>query len=354
MKKLNKFLFTIFLITEIALVTSCESVEIAGERIKNEFSDFSDSINEASKSVKKAMEDFSPEEEYLLGLSVANSICKVYPVKDNKELTDYLNKICTTLTINSLYPYSYKGYHVVLVHSDDINAISTPGGHIFVTDALIRVCESEDEIAAVLAHELAHIQLKHGINVIKGKRTSVAVQNLTVVTIKATGAVLDIPEFSRIASEIDESASIMTDALLNTGFSKIQEFAADNAALQLMADAGYNPKAMRSLLEHLEKNEIEIQKAEKRSAKKIKKSTKAEKKFGSNLNDLMHSIDSEVRFTKKHLKQEITFETPSVFSTHPAPEARLENIEKDLHKYKRRHYRENARKQRFEDAILDI
>jgi len=109
----------------------------------------------------------TPEDEYYLGRAVAANILAVYkPYTVNTELTNYLNLICQALVINSSEPAVYNGYHVMVLDSRELNSFSTPGGHIFITKGLIDIVPSEDALAGIIAHEMAHIMLKHGIKMI--------------------------------------------------------------------------------------------------------------------------------------------------------------------------------------------
>ena len=55
----------------------------------------------------------------------------------------------------------------MLTRGDEINAYAAPGGNVMVTTGLYRIIENEEQLAAVLAHEIAHITLKHGLSAIK-------------------------------------------------------------------------------------------------------------------------------------------------------------------------------------------
>jgi predicted Zn-dependent protease len=54
----------------------------------------------------------------------------------------------------------------MILDTREVNALTTSGGHIFVTRGFIALADSEDTLAAILAHEIAHIQLEHGVELI--------------------------------------------------------------------------------------------------------------------------------------------------------------------------------------------
>ncbi|MCR4899425.1 MAG: M48 family metalloprotease [Treponema sp.] len=215
------------------------------------------------QSIEKAAEQITPEEEYYIGRSVAATISATYPVDNgSSKMTTYLNNICQTLVMNSEKPYLYKGYYVVILDTDEINAMATPGGHIFVSRGLIDCTESEDALAAVLAHEISHIQLGHSVTAIKASRTRAAVSDTAragvVTTLAATNArygVLDDKDMEKVFKTVDDISNASNEVvktLVNTGFSKDQEFEADAHALKLMVDAGYDPYAMLDMLGQIE------------------------------------------------------------------------------------------------------
>ena len=114
--------------------------------------------------------EFSEEDAYYIGRAAAAAMLKKYSFYEDPKLESYLNKICQTLVTNSDEPLPYNGYHVKVLDSDEVNAFSTPGGHILITRGMVNCATSEDSMAAILAHEIAHIQLQHGLKTIKEKR----------------------------------------------------------------------------------------------------------------------------------------------------------------------------------------
>jgi predicted Zn-dependent protease len=201
-----------------------------------------DSLNRSGAAIERAREDITPEEEYYIGRTVGATILANYPVYwDNQDFTHYINQICKTLAINSTRPEIYNGYHAAILNSPEINAFATSGGHIFITQGLLACADSEDTLAAVLAHEIAHIQLQHSIHAIKNSRIAEA---------------FTVP-LSEMINIFDESVHEIVDTLVINGYSQEQEFAADAYALELLADAGYDPESLQTMLQVLQKNQVE-------------------------------------------------------------------------------------------------
>lgn len=260
MKKF-RYLFITSAVFITLMFASCATSpqEFIADTIINVITD-EDKMENIKESFNKIGEEITPSMAYYVGRQVASSVLGTYKVYDNKEATAYVNSVCSSLAITSADPYAYKGYWVAILDTDDINAMATPGGHIFVSKGLIKCTDSEDALAAVIAHELSHIQLKHSVKALKSDSTAQGV----LTAMKQIGdAALETAEDNiggrKIIpqEQIDSFAkygSEITETLVNSGFSKTQEFAADKNALTVMLDAGYDPNAMIDMLEMIKAN----------------------------------------------------------------------------------------------------
>ena len=207
-------------------------------------------ISNSSKAIGSAAEEITPEQEYYIGRAVAANILSSYKIWNGKPaLTSYLNLICKAIVINSPRPDVYNGYHLAILDSNEINAFATSGGHIYVTRGLINAAQSEDALAGVIAHEIAHIQLQHGIKAIKNSRIT---QALIVTGTSAAGAATGM-NVNQLTDVFNESIGEIVTTMVNNGYSKTQEFDADTTAMKLMAAAGYNPSGLIDMLKELAK-----------------------------------------------------------------------------------------------------
>ena len=200
------------------------------------------SILNASASISKAAEDITPEQSYYIGRAVTATILTNYKPYENPAIEAYLNKICTIITVNSENPDMYRGYHVKMLDTAEVNAFSTSAGHILVTKGLLSCAKSEDALAAVIAHEIAHIQLQHSLKSIKTSRFTAA------AAATANAALTVVSNDTELANTLNDMVDDVITDLVNNGYSQGQEFDADELAPTLMADAGYNPKAMDDML----------------------------------------------------------------------------------------------------------
>ena len=81
-----------------------------------------------------------------------------------------MNEVGDTVARKSSRPNPFRGYHFAVLDTQELNAFACPGGTIFITRGLIQTCQNEDQLAAVLAHEVGHVVNKDGINSISQAR----------------------------------------------------------------------------------------------------------------------------------------------------------------------------------------
>ena len=275
--KINLFSLIFISFISVSLFFSCQSLgdledfvtlEDIGSILAEDEDSTVSAIGQGLTSISKATEQITPENEYYIGRSVAAAITQTYTVyKDAPQTTKYLNEICNAIVLNSSVPYLYKGYYVAILDTDEINAMATPGGHIFVSRGLINRTNSEDALAAVIAHEIGHIQLKHSISAIKTSRITNAITKTATATVLITADTLassyqeEMKELGLTYEEVMECADELLAAqeeivntLVTSGFSREQEFMADSKALTLMTEAGYDPNAMLDMLKLISGN----------------------------------------------------------------------------------------------------
>jgi predicted Zn-dependent protease len=201
------------------------------------------------KSVSKAKEDINSEQEYYIGRTVAAQIYSKYRPYNDKASHLYINKIGKTLAYNSNAPETFSGYHFAILDSNEINAFAAPGGFIFVTRGMLKLCDSEDAIASVLAHEIAHIEHKHGISTIKKSRLTSAVTTIGKEGSKHFGD----EKLQEITNNFGDSIEDIMNTLVVNGYSRSYEYDADQTALQILKRTGYNQSAMVDMLQKMQK-----------------------------------------------------------------------------------------------------
>jgi len=195
-------------------------------------------------------EDFTPEQEHYLGRAVAAKIVQKYPAKKDNRANNYLNQLGQSLTLYSKQPFTYGGYHFLLLDSSEINAFAAPDGLIFVTTGMVGLVSGESELAAVLAHEIAHVQNKDAVSAIKASRMTEAALLLgkDAVDQYAGGS-----SGAKLLNLFSGSVDDIVNTLVSRGYSRSQEYAADAEAKEILTLTGYRPEALDDVLRTMER-----------------------------------------------------------------------------------------------------
>jgi predicted Zn-dependent protease len=207
------------------------------------------SIMRGAKAVGKTFQDLTPEQEYYIGRAVAAQVFQTYRPLDQAPANAYLNQLGQSLALFSTRPETFGGYHFLLLDSDEINAFAAPGGLILVTRGMVRCCENEDELAAVVAHEICHVEKKHGLGAIKQGRLTEA---FTIVAAEAASQSGN-EQLAALTREFEGAVGDVVKTLTTSGYSQAQEREADAAAVQLLRRAGYPAQAMITMLQRMDK-----------------------------------------------------------------------------------------------------
>jgi len=203
---------------------------------------------ESAVTVYHAFDDANREitatEEYYIGRAVAANILSTATPMFNWEAVSYVNEIGAVVAGFSPVPFTYGGWHFMILDNSAINALSCPGGIVLLNKGLCDLAQNEDELAAILAHEVAHIALRHGIqSVEKAKLTS------AWTTLGHEGAQqLGSSEVRELSENYGDVVDDITMNLVTRGYSRESEQQADSLAVHILAGAGYNPAALSSIL----------------------------------------------------------------------------------------------------------
>jgi len=203
----------------------------------------------------------TPDQEYYAGRAFsANVLAKYSKLYEERGLNEYLYKVGTLLAIASERAETFKGpyqsYHFTVLDTDAINAFGAPSGFIFITKGLIKRCESEDELAAVLAHEVTHVVLKHpeeaALTAKQNSETQKIIAGLGSLA-SAVGKATGKDKIADMGQKTQQFANAMDEIfdIVEKGFSREQEYAADQGALVLLARVGYDPLALKRMLQRL-------------------------------------------------------------------------------------------------------
>ncbi len=179
-------------------------------------------------------------QEVALGLQAVPEMLNTYGgLYPDSKLQKHIDSIGFSLIQKSRAkdtPWQFE-FHL-LKDQKTINAFALPGGQIFITKGLYDLFSSEHQLAAVLAHEIAHVLARHSAQQIaKSKLTNGLIDAVTVVSGDAASGQI----------------SAVIGQLIHMNFSRKDEIQADRLGVFVMADAGYNPSGMVELIQLLEK-----------------------------------------------------------------------------------------------------
>ena len=229
-------------------LTGCEMMK-GGLQKSFESGELLKSAVKVKNSIGNAVKDLTPSQEYYLGRSISAELLSKYPVKALPQENRYLNLIGKTLVLNSEHPEAYPNYHFLILDTEEINAFAAPSGFIFISKGMIRLCQNEDDLAAVLAHEVSHILHKDALKSIDTSRIAEVGTTLSGEVIKTVTANTQI--LSRLAAKFQGSVDDITQNLVNTGYGRSTESNADKTAVELLQKSGYNAEGLLRVLERL-------------------------------------------------------------------------------------------------------
>lgn len=170
--------------------------------------------------------------ELQIGTGVASRIVAAGVIRD-RQINDYVNMICDMIVESSrMYDWDFS---VMIADDSKINGYACPGGYIFITKGAILKCSDEAELASIIAHEMAHIIQRHGLQEMTQRK----------VQIKADEAFSELEE--DVESEYDSISTELENMIVNS-YEKIvhnrllrYETEADLISSVLIANAGYDP-----------------------------------------------------------------------------------------------------------------
>ena len=175
-------------------------------------------------------------EEMVLGEQLAAKLIGSMKLVKQPELQRYVNSVGKALADGG--ERKELSWRFGVVSSESVNAFALPGGIVLISSGLYRLLESEDELAAVLAHEIAHIQRQHHYKVVQKQKAVAGLGQL---------ASSQVSKDSRIADTILSRAT----EVVARGLDKDAEYEADRDGIVLAARGGYDVTALLNVLEKL-------------------------------------------------------------------------------------------------------
>jgi predicted Zn-dependent protease len=190
--------------------------------------------------------------EKKLGYYFMRSVRRQARILNDSVANTYLTTMGQNLVVHSNEPTRH--FEFFIVKSSAINAFAGPNGYIGVNAGLILITQTPSELAAVLAHEISHVTQHH---LSRGMASS---HHRALPTLAAVLAAAVLTGGAAIPAIITGAMAYNAEAILH--FTRLHEKEADAMGLKLLANAGYNPKAMALFFERLKNanqyNKVEI------------------------------------------------------------------------------------------------
>ena len=195
-----------------------------------------------------AADDLSPANERKLGEAIMRQAARDPTYLPDPDSSEYLNALGYQLVASS--PARHMDFGFFFVRDPMLNAFALPGGFIGVHTGLIIASQSESELAAVLAHEIGHVEQRHIARMLARQKESTAIALGTLLL-----ALLAARSNSSSSSDLTQAAILGGQAAAvqqQLNFSREAEREADRVGFQILVDAGFDPRAMQTFFGRLQ------------------------------------------------------------------------------------------------------
>ena len=203
----------------------------------------------AQTPVKLPKNKYTPEQDVQLGREAAAEVRKQYPIIREERAVRYLASLGDRLIAVAPAELKHPAYEYSFTPVDlkDINAFALPGGPMFVNRGMFEAATTEAEVVGVMAHELAHVLLRHGT------ANATKAQNPWLQLGQIAGAVGGAVVGGAAGSYIAQGSQFGLGTLL-LRYGRDFEKQADLLGVQIMARAGYDPRALGRMFETIAKD----------------------------------------------------------------------------------------------------
>ncbi|MBN3039375.1 MAG: M48 family metalloprotease [Candidatus Omnitrophica bacterium] len=182
----------------------------------------------------------STAQEMAIGENVEKEVLETYKVSGDKKKQDYVDQIGQKVA--SVSDRQDLDYKFVVLDDKELNAFTIPGGIVYINTGLLDIL-NDDEVAAVLAHEIGHVAARHSI-----KR----IQSQLGYQLLLTVAVVSVNKNDPNAAKTVAQGSNAIFELVQLGYSRRDELLADRLSIKYTYKAGYNPWGMVEALKKLQ------------------------------------------------------------------------------------------------------
>jgi len=184
---------------------------------------------------KKSFILISTNEEISIGEKMSKQVESEGKVLNDSLVQNYVSQVgqkVAGISDRKELPFQFK-----VLDSKEINAFACPGGYIYVYSGLLKILDDEAELAGVISHEISHVVARHGV---KKLQQVLGVQVLLSIAFGSS-------------SQVSKDVVSTGIGVILQGYSRDNEFEADQFGTYYLEKAGYNPNGMKNLLGKLDK-----------------------------------------------------------------------------------------------------
>ncbi len=184
-------------------------------------------------------------EEEELSRDILRIIFKKAEVIEDPYVSGYVGRVGSRLLSHMPeQPFRFRFY---VLKESSYNAFATPGGHIFVYSGLLAAMDSEEELAGILGHEMAHVIFRH----ISQKIELAKKVNWATLAGMAAGVLLGAAAGAGAAASAVTLGSVATGAATQLAFSRENEMQADQFGVKYLTEAGYGAEGLLGILKKI-------------------------------------------------------------------------------------------------------
>jgi predicted Zn-dependent protease len=185
----------------------------------------------------------SRQQEVEIGASYSQQINQQLPIVEDAQITGYINLLGESIAAQGAGQYEYTFY---VVNSDVINAFALPGGWIYINRGVIERSDNMAELAGVIAHEIGHVEERHGAEQLERAQAANLGVNVAYILL------------GRAPGQLEQAGIQIAGSAVFAGYSRGAENEADEVAVDLLLRSGIDPNGLTTffmeLLEDSDRN----------------------------------------------------------------------------------------------------
>ncbi|MBZ0251229.1 MAG: M48 family metalloprotease [Burkholderiales bacterium] len=207
--------------------------------------DFGRKAAEIAPKLQEATREYTVEEEVALGDGLASGFLGAVRLHQDERLQRYVNRVGRWLAMQSEradLPWTFG-----VIDSETINAFAMPGGTVIVSHGLVKRLTSESELAGVLAHEIAHVVMKHQLSAIRsgawGDVSASVGKELLASKVGRGGDFMDLR-----SKAMNAGVELVKDGVFLRPLDRSMEYDADRMGVVIATRGGYDPYGLVAVL----------------------------------------------------------------------------------------------------------